>query len=251
MLYYAVCKTAGLVYWSISGFPSSSSGAVSQLCSYHLAFTPQIGHHSGCIHCSPPMEVVIQILRVELHGLFQLPLSLFSVLEDLTYLRWKLHKECQNCILSLELEFLTPTALHNLQYMYLYSTHISAWPWSLLGQPKQSFTMSSLVQKRIAYHSSTLYMYMKSSAIWLVISNLKFSSAPCDKKYCSEHQTLFACTEGLERMSDIWLFIQMPKCSKVNLCTQFKWCFLISAHPTCKLPRWRWMSWVQSVMLLM
>ena len=55
---YAVCKTACLVYWSMSGFPPSSAGAVSQLCSYHLAFTHPIGHHSGCIHCLLPMGVV-------------------------------------------------------------------------------------------------------------------------------------------------------------------------------------------------
>jgi len=49
------------------------------------------------------------------------------------------------------------------------------WPWSLLGQPKQSFTMSSLVQKSDCLcHANTCIL--KSSAIWLVISILR--SAP-------------------------------------------------------------------------
>ena len=64
MLYYSMLFArllVDLVYWSPSGFPPLSFGTVSQLRSYHLAFTPPIGHHSGCIHCLLPMGVVIHV----------------------------------------------------------------------------------------------------------------------------------------------------------------------------------------------
>jgi len=102
---------------------------------------------------------------VHVHGLFQLPLSLFTVLEDLTHLRWKLHKECQNCIWSLELEFLTPTALHDLQYMYLYSTpymylYVGLVFWAIFlvtwGRAELRFEITIRSQKTSVY----MYMYL-------------------------------------------------------------------------------------------